>query len=198
MTDAFADLDAFLALPRLSGLALSPDGSRLVTTVATLDPKSTRHVGALWEVDPTGARGARQLTRSRKGEGGATFTPDGTVLFSSARPDPEREDDDLGSMLLQGGGDAVSAADCGFAADARVGYLIIEPFFAQAAGEQARPVLPGRQSIAGGETVPVHQDRRCGRGSGPEGQRAGDDNTKRDAEQLRRNHHQGDRTRQAG
>jgi dipeptidyl aminopeptidase/acylaminoacyl peptidase len=88
------DLDAYLALPRLSGLALSPDGTRLVTSVQTLDPTSTRYVGALWEVDPTGAQPARRLTRSRKGEGAPAFGPDGTVLFASARPDPDGEDDE--------------------------------------------------------------------------------------------------------
>ena len=90
----FTDLDAYLALPRLSGLGLSHDGTRLVTSVATLDPKGTRYVGALWEVDPTGAQPARRLTRSRKGESAPVFAPDGTVLFASARPDPDREDDE--------------------------------------------------------------------------------------------------------
>ena len=85
----YADLDAYLALPRLSGLALSPDGTRLVTTVATLDPERTRWVSALWEVDPTGERPARRLTRSAKGEGGPVFAPDGDLLFTSARPDPD-------------------------------------------------------------------------------------------------------------
>jgi dipeptidyl aminopeptidase/acylaminoacyl peptidase len=94
VTDAWTDLDAYLALPRLSGLALSPDGTRLVTTVATLDAKGASHVGALWEVDPAGEQPARRLTRSRKGEGAATFAADGTVLFVSARPDPEREDEE--------------------------------------------------------------------------------------------------------
>ena len=41
MPGPFDDLDAYLALPRLSGLTLSPDGSRLVTSVATLDPERT-------------------------------------------------------------------------------------------------------------------------------------------------------------
>lgn len=54
MASPLADLDAFLALPRLSGLALSPDGRRLVTSVATLRPDGTRFVTALWEVDPSG------------------------------------------------------------------------------------------------------------------------------------------------
>jgi hypothetical protein len=36
----------------VAGLALSPDGTRLVTVVATLDKDATRYVSALWEVDP--------------------------------------------------------------------------------------------------------------------------------------------------
>lgn len=45
----FHDLDAYLALPRLGGLALSPDGTRLATIVSTLDPTATRYVNAVWE-----------------------------------------------------------------------------------------------------------------------------------------------------
>ena len=37
----FHDLDAYVDLPRGSGLALSPDGTRLVTAVQTLNPKRT-------------------------------------------------------------------------------------------------------------------------------------------------------------
>jgi dipeptidyl aminopeptidase/acylaminoacyl peptidase len=97
----YRDLDAFLALPRVSGLALSPDGTRLVTTVATLDRDATRYVSALWEVDPSGELPARRLTRSTKGEAAPVFTPDGEVLFTSARPDPEgaSADDETPSML---------------------------------------------------------------------------------------------------
>ena len=96
----YRDLDAFLALPRLSGLALSPDGTRLVTTVATLDRDATRYASALWEVDPAGERPARRLTRSTKGEASPTFAADGDVLFTSARPDPEGgSDDETPSML---------------------------------------------------------------------------------------------------
>jgi hypothetical protein len=51
----FSDLDAYNAVPRVSSLALSPDGRRLVTSVATLDTDSVRWVNALWEVDPTGS-----------------------------------------------------------------------------------------------------------------------------------------------
>ncbi len=107
----FHDLDAYIDLPRCSGLALSPDGSRLVTAVQTLNPKRTKYVTALWEVDPSGERAARRLTRSAKGERSAAFLPDGSLLFTSARPDPEskEEDDDevaLLWLLPAGGGEA--------------------------------------------------------------------------------------------
>ncbi len=112
-TTSFHDLDAYIDLPRGSGLTLSPDGTRLVTAVQTLDPKRTKYVTALWEVDPTGERPARRLTRSAKGEGGAAFLPDGSLLFTSSRPDPQAgpdsEDDDevaLLWLLPAGGGEA--------------------------------------------------------------------------------------------
>jgi dipeptidyl aminopeptidase/acylaminoacyl peptidase len=96
----WTDLDAYQALPRLSGLALSPDGSRLVTSVATLDPKKQKWVSALWEVDPTGDRPAHRLTRSAKGEGGPVFTDSGDVLFVSGRPDPGKDDDEDAKVAL--------------------------------------------------------------------------------------------------
>ena len=90
---AFHDLDGYLALPRLTGLVLSPDGARLVTGVAVLDADRTRYVTALWEVDPAGAHPARRLTRSAKGESGAGFLPGGDLVFVSARPDPDTKPD---------------------------------------------------------------------------------------------------------
>ena len=89
---SFHDFQDYLGLPRLSGLALSPDGTRLVVSVAEPDAERARFVTALWEVDPAGERPARRLTRSAKGEGGAVFTPGGDVLFTSARPDPDRSE----------------------------------------------------------------------------------------------------------
>ena len=105
----FHDLDEYVDLPRGAGLALSPDGTRLVTSLSTLDAKQTRFVTALWEVDPTGQRPARRLTRSAKGEGGAAFLPDGSLLFTSARPDPDATEDEEQSLLWllpAGGGEA--------------------------------------------------------------------------------------------
>ncbi|GAA5168560.1 S9 family peptidase [Pseudonocardia eucalypti] len=85
----FHRLEDFLRLPRLGGLRLSPDGTRLVTAVATPDPEGTRFVSALWEIDPNGERPARRLTRGTAGERAPAFTPDGDLLFTAARPDPE-------------------------------------------------------------------------------------------------------------
>ncbi|CAI3790997.1 S9 family peptidase [Pseudarthrobacter sp. MM222] len=105
----FHDLDHYLAIPRVSGLALSPDGGRLVTTVATLNSKGTEYCTALWELDPAGQQQARRITRSAKGEAGAVFAANGDLYFTSARPDPESPDDDPISalwMLPSTGGEA--------------------------------------------------------------------------------------------
>jgi dipeptidyl aminopeptidase/acylaminoacyl peptidase len=83
------DLDAFLALPRVADLHLSPDGSRLVATVQTVAPDGKSFAGAVWEIDPAGERPARRLTHSAKGESAQGFLPDGSLLFTSARPDLE-------------------------------------------------------------------------------------------------------------
>jgi dipeptidyl aminopeptidase/acylaminoacyl peptidase len=87
------DLDTFLRQPRLGGLALSPDGRRLVVGVATPAPDGKRLRTALWAIDPDGVAPPRQLTRSRPGETSPTFTSDGTLLFTSARPDPDASSD---------------------------------------------------------------------------------------------------------
>ena len=105
----FHDLDQYVALPRLGGLALSLDGKRLVVAMNVLDPKRTKYVTSLWEVDPQGHAAPRRLTRSAKGENGAAFLPDGSLLFVSERPDPDVSDDEPVSALWRlpaGGGEA--------------------------------------------------------------------------------------------
>ena len=111
------DLDSFLRLPRISGLALSPDGSRLVTSVSTVAPDGTKFVSALWQLDPAGQGAPRRLTRSATGETNAAFLPDGSIVFTSARPDPEatkgddRDDRAALWLLPAGGGEARLLAD---------------------------------------------------------------------------------------
>ena len=101
----FDDLDDYLALGRVGGLALSADGRRLVVAQSTLDEKSTKYVTALWEIDPTGEFAARRLTRGRTGESNATFTSDGDLLFTSSRPTQDEDDlpDDLWRLPARGG-----------------------------------------------------------------------------------------------
>lgn len=85
----FHDIGRYLGIPRVSGLRLAPDGSRLVVTVSLPHPTGTRHVTSLWEVDPDGRRQARRLTSSTEGEAFAAFAPDATLLFTSRRAGPE-------------------------------------------------------------------------------------------------------------
>ncbi|MEP7020690.1 MAG: S9 family peptidase, partial [Pseudonocardiales bacterium] len=95
MTD-FDDFDAFLGLDRVIDLALAPDGSTLVATVASLNKDGNKLVNALWSVDPAGEQPARRLTRSDKGESGPVFAADGSVLFTSTRG---ADDDDEPAAL---------------------------------------------------------------------------------------------------
>lgn len=104
MTDAttstpFHSLDAYIALPRVDGVALSPDGERVVLTVATLSSDRTRYERALWEVPARGDGAPRRLTRSAKGESGVAFTASGDALFVSTRPDADAGDDDETAQL---------------------------------------------------------------------------------------------------
>ena len=108
---AFDSLDDYLALPRASGLAVSADGSRVVTIVAELNDKRTEYVSAVWELDPAGRQPARRLTRSAKGESSPAFTLAGDLLFVSSRPTPGSADDDKPPASLwrlpAAGGEAV-------------------------------------------------------------------------------------------
>jgi dipeptidyl aminopeptidase/acylaminoacyl peptidase len=108
------DFDRFLGIPRLSGLRASPAGDRLVVSVATPHPDGKRFVSSAWEVDPRGERPPRRLTRSGPGESSLAFTPDGALLFTSARPDPDATEErtqalkDVAALwaLPPGGGEA--------------------------------------------------------------------------------------------
>src|SRR5215211_8055958 len=87
-------VEAMVSLPRLSGLALSNDGGRLVASVARPDAEGKKLVSALYAFDIEGEEAPRRLTRSAPGESGAAFAPDGSLLFTSERPDPDAKPDD--------------------------------------------------------------------------------------------------------
>lgn len=81
----FDTLDSFIALPRVNAIALSPDGTQLIATIAHLNEKRTAWVNQLWRLDPDGAAPARQLTRDEKPATSPAFTPEGDILFIAAR-----------------------------------------------------------------------------------------------------------------
>src|ERR1700745_400155 len=83
----FHDLADFVALPRVAALRLAPDGTWLAAAVQTLSADKKKYLTSIWRVDPQGGP-ARRLTRSAEGEGSPRFLPDGSLLFTSGRPDP--------------------------------------------------------------------------------------------------------------
>ena len=109
---SFDNLGDYVALPRLTGLRLSPDGSWLAATVQALSPDGKKFSSSIWRIStgPGGAapgdaapgeaapgdaaRGgagesaALRLTRSAEGETSPEFLPDGALLFLSRRPGP--------------------------------------------------------------------------------------------------------------
>jgi dipeptidyl aminopeptidase/acylaminoacyl peptidase len=111
---AFDNLDDYLALPRVLGLTVSADGSRVVTTVSELNDKRTEYVAAIWELDPAGERAARRLTRGGTGDSSPAFTADGDLLFVSSRPTADNTADGTSPppslwRLPAGGGEAIEA-----------------------------------------------------------------------------------------
>jgi dipeptidyl aminopeptidase/acylaminoacyl peptidase len=102
-------------------LRLSPDGTRLIAVVRRLSPDRKTYRTALWQVDPAGVDAPRRLTRSVPGEGQPAFLPDGSLLFTSARPDdaPANEDGKSGEdekiqrlwLLPADGGEVRRVAD---------------------------------------------------------------------------------------
>ena len=116
---SFHDLNDYVAIPRVTALRLSPDGSWLAAAVQNVSGEPGKYVTSIWRI-PTagdgggeasdgggeasdgtrarggGARGGRptRLTRSAEGEGGPEFLPDGSLLFASKRPGPPPGPDD--------------------------------------------------------------------------------------------------------
>ncbi len=143
----FGDLDAFLSLPRVSGLAVAPDGSRVVTTVAELNDNGTEFVSAVWELDPAGRAPARRITHGAKGESAPAFTSVGDLLFLAVRPTGADDAPPKALWRLPAtGGEAVELAALPGGVDAVV------PSAGSATTVIAAPLLP---SAAG-----VDDDRR--------------------------------------
>src|SRR5579859_5187335 len=97
-TSPFRDLGDFVALPRVTALRLAPDGTWLAAAVQTLHADKKKYLTSIWRIDTQGGP-PRRLTRSAEGEGNPRFLPDGSLLFSSRRPDPgQAKDGDPGEV----------------------------------------------------------------------------------------------------
>jgi dipeptidyl aminopeptidase/acylaminoacyl peptidase len=181
-TTSFHDLADFVAIPRVAALRLSPDGTWLAAAVQTLSADRKKYLTSIWRID-TGDGPPRRLTRSAEGEASPRFLPDGSLLFTSRRPDPGADrsakdgpPDDAAALWLlpPGGGEArVVAALPGGVAAAEV---------ARDAGTVVltSPVLPAAQ--ARGE----RGDGQSPRAGGSPGGRPPGDNTAADDARLRK------------
>jgi dipeptidyl aminopeptidase/acylaminoacyl peptidase len=155
----FHDLDDYLAIPRVTGLRLSPDGTWLAATVQTLSADRKKHVTSVWRIDAGGGK-ARRLTWSADGEGSPRFLPDGSLLFTSKRHDPAGDGGDGGDdgpkaalwLLPAGGGEArvVAALPGGVAgvetaADGDA-IVVTSPVLADA-DASGEPTVPGDERL---------------------------------------------------
>jgi len=107
---AFHDLDAYIDLPRLTGLRLAPDGTWLAASVQTLAADRKQFTTSIWRIDTSGGP-ARRLTWSAEGESSPRFLADGSLLLISRRPDPGKKGQDGETrpalwLLPPGGGEA--------------------------------------------------------------------------------------------
>jgi len=154
------DLGEFVAVPRVGALRLSPEGSWLAATVQTLSPDAKKYLTSIWRIDTRGGP-ARRLTRSAEGEGSPRFLPDGSLLFTSKRPEPGADKArpepgaDVSSLWLlpSAGGEArVAAGPPGGVAGAEV---------ARDAGAIAvtSPVLPAAEGNSAADDVRRRQER---------------------------------------
>ena len=57
-TSPFHDLSDYVAIPRVTGLRLSPDGSWLAASVQTLSKDRKKFVTSIWRIDPQRWRAA--------------------------------------------------------------------------------------------------------------------------------------------
>ena len=89
----FEDLHSYIAIQRVTGLRLSPDGTWLAATVQQPDPDGKKYSTGIWRIPadgepPSSGPSAQpiRLTQSAQGEDGPAFLPDGSRCSLSAAP----------------------------------------------------------------------------------------------------------------
>jgi dipeptidyl aminopeptidase/acylaminoacyl peptidase len=83
---------------------LSPDGSRVVYTVTTLDKDENRYRAALWVADLQGAQRPRRLTSGQQRDGRPRWSPDGSrIAFTSDRNPDDKGKGQIWLLHVAGG-----------------------------------------------------------------------------------------------
>lgn len=171
----FHDLSDYLDIPRVTGLRLSPDGAWLAATVQTLNADRKKHVTSVWRIDSAGGP-ARRLTRSAEGEASPRFLPDGSLLFTSKRPDAEsggKESEPSGAalwLLPAGGGEgrAIAALPGGVTAvetaAASATIIVASPVLAAAGSDNSK--IDADEAGRAGDSGDVRNDSGASAGDG--------------------------------
>ena len=105
--DRFDDLAAFAALPRLTALALSLDGSRLVATLQQPDSAGARYASSIWEIPLDGGEPVRldPLGEGRDGAGVPSGRLVAVRLVAPGRADGDKDDDEAALWCLPAAGE---------------------------------------------------------------------------------------------
>ena len=110
------DLPEYVTIPRVTALALAPDGSWLAAVVQTVGGEPPKYLSSIWRIDTAGETEPVRLTRGAEGEASPEFLSDGSLLFASRRPDPGAGKDKKGGQdqaavwLLPAAGEAYQVA----------------------------------------------------------------------------------------
>ena len=103
--------EALWQLERLSGLAVSPDGTRAACTVTRYDMAENRGRASLWMLSTVGGE-PRRLTACGERDGQAAWSPDGSRIAFVAKRTQEGEEDSTPQLYVMqaDGGEARRAS----------------------------------------------------------------------------------------